>query len=145
MLDMQELINNIKKEEGVVKENGLHVMYFDHLGNPTIGHGTLISAPGGIPDHIAYDLLLWKLNNIMEEMDQHILWWRGEGALRQAALVQMAYQLGVGGLLGFKKMLWCMEHGRYKQAAAEALDSLWARQTPKRARRVALMIREGWK
>jgi len=57
------------------------------------------------------------------------------------ALLNMAYQLGVSGLLNFSKMLTALQAGDREEAAREALDSLWAKQTPNRARRVALLLR----
>ena len=54
--------------------------------------------------------------------------------------MNMAYQMGVPGLLRFKKMLSALEAGDWKTAEKEALDSLWARQTPRRAREVASLL-----
>jgi lysozyme len=53
----------------------------------------------------------------------------------------MCFQLGFGGLLKFQKMLTCLADGDRTGAAREALDSLWAKQTPARAQRVAKMIK----
>jgi len=55
----------------------------------------------------------------------------------------MAFQLGVNGLLQFEDMLGALKHGLYKRAADAALNSLWAEQTPNRAREVATMIETG--
>jgi lysozyme len=60
----------------------------------------------------------------------------------QSALVQMCYQLGVDGVLGFKIMLAALERGDRETAAVCALDSDWYRQTPARAERLAAMIHE---
>ena len=59
----------------------------------------------------------------------------------QQALLNMIYQLGVGGVLKFRNMLRCVAAGEYAAASSEALDSLWARQTPARAHRVARLLR----
>lgn len=59
---------------------------------------------------------------------------------RQAALLDMAYQLGVTGLLRFANMWSALAAGQFKKAAAEALDSLWAKQTPSRAKRIAYIL-----
>ena len=52
----------------------------------------------------------------------------------------MAYQMGVSGLLKFKKALTAAEAWRLGMLAIELLDSKWAKQTPKRARKVAALI-----
>ena len=49
----------------------------------------------------------------------------------------MAFQLGIGGLLKFKRALGSIEDGQYKEASMEMLDSLWAQQTPERAKRLS--------
>lgn len=144
MLDRMALLNEVKREEGEKKSNGLHIAYYDSLGKLTLGHGTLIESPGGIPDHIADDLLNWKLDAVMLEMDNHMLWWRGESDMRKRALVNAAYNMGVSGLLKFQKTLWLMQHGNYKAAAQEFLNSKYAKQVPKRAERLAKMIRDGY-
>lgn len=143
-LSKDKLINEIKKEEGKITHNGRHVMYFDHLGNPTIGWGRLISEGGGLTDDEAEQLLMNDINRIIKQMDDNMLWWRGESDVRKRALIQMAFQMGIRGLLSFNKMLWAMQHGNYKEAYREALNSKWAEQTPERAMRVAKMIREGY-
>ena len=55
----------------------------------------------------------------------------------------MAYQMGVTGLSKFKNMLTAVELGDFDEAANQALDSRWARQTPERATRHAEMLRVG--
>lgn len=144
ILDRAALINEIKQEEGKVTEGDRHTLYFDHLGIPTIGWGRRLSSPGGLTEDEANLLLHNDIDRIILDMDDRMLWWRGESDMRKRALINMAYQLGVGGLLGFKRMLWAMQHGNYKTAYKEALDSKWAKQTPDRAQRIAKMIRDGY-
>lgn len=61
----------------------------------------------------------------------------------QAALMNMCFNLGIGRLLGFRKMIMALTAKDYTTAAIEALDSKWAKQVGQRAKDVALMIREG--
>ena len=49
--------------------------------------------------------------------------------------------MGVKGALSFKRTMKFLQHELYEDAADEALDSNWAKQTPQRAGRVADMIR----
>ena len=53
----------------------------------------------------------------------------------------MAYNMGVPNLLGFEKMWAALAEGDYARAAAEALDSVYARELPVRAGRVAERMR----
>ena len=76
-------------------------------------------------------------------LDRAIGWWRQLSDERQDVLVNMAYQLGVAGMLAFHHTLTAAQAGEYDAAAAEMLDSHWATQTPKRAKRLALQMRTG--
>jgi lysozyme len=139
-------VDMIKVQEDLLRDEGFEKSaYKDSLGYLTIGIGKLIDQRkgAGLTKRQALYLLNDDLFILAGEMDQHMLWWRGESANRQRALLNMAYQMGVPGLLKFEKMLWAMQHHDFTTAYKECLDSLWASQTPERAKRVALMIKEG--
>lgn len=55
----------------------------------------------------------------------------------------MCFQLGWVGLKKFKKMLKAMSEKNYSMAAYQCLDSNYAKQTPKRAKRIAKLIKTG--
>lgn len=69
--------------------------------------------------------------------------WPALGEVRQAVLVDMAYQLGERGLSAFRNMLAGIRDGMWIAASSHGLDSLWARQTPKRARQNMSMLMTG--
>ena len=52
-------------------------------------------------------------------------------------VVEMVYQMGAFGVSKFKGMLKALSEKDYKRASYEMLDSLWARQTPNRAKRMS--------
>lgn len=62
---------------------------------------------------------------------------------RADVLYSMAYQLGVDGLLAFKNTLVMISVGNFDGAAEGMLSSIWARQTPQRAKRHAQVMRSG--
>lgn len=62
---------------------------------------------------------------------------------RRDILYSMAYQMGVTGLAGFTNTLGMIARGDFVGAAGGMLDSLWAHQTPNRARRHAEVMRSG--
>jgi len=62
---------------------------------------------------------------------------------RRDILYSMAYQMGVAGLAGFTNTLGMIARGDFAGAAGGMLNSLWARQTPDRARRHAEVMRSG--
>ena len=62
---------------------------------------------------------------------------------RRDALLNMAFQMGSSGVMKFKGMLKALDNQEWKKAEQEALDSLWAKQTPNRAKRVAHQLYTG--
>lgn len=62
---------------------------------------------------------------------------------RREALVNIAYNCGVDGLLGFKHALAAMEAGDYAGAAAHFRDSKWHKQVGPRADRLCAQITDG--
>jgi lysozyme len=56
-------------------------------------------------------------------------------------LLDMAYNMGINSLLGFKRMFAALDVGDWDRAATELLDSKYARQVPERAASNADLIR----
>lgn len=57
-------------------------------------------------------------------------------------LINMTFQMGISSLLTFKQTLPLIERGLYEPAADNLERSLWARQTPVRAKRVIERLRK---
>ena len=62
---------------------------------------------------------------------------------RQAVIIDMAFNLGFGGLREFVKMITAVQESRYDDAADEMLASKWAKQVGNRAKKLAGMMRSG--
>ena len=69
--------------------------------------------------------------------------YKGLNQARQGALLDMAYEVGVEGLLGFRHMLDALERGDWAAASKAALASLWATEVPMRAIVIAAALRNG--
>lgn len=138
ILNLSKLESDLFDDEGYRKS-----AYQDHLGFWTIGIGTLIDERkgAGITVDEAKYLLRNRLETFFAAMDQKMPWWRDQPEHVQRALANMAYQMGVDGLLGFKNTLALIQAGKYDQAADNAMKSLWARQTPNRAKKVTDLLR----
>lgn len=139
-MSTSSVISQLRRDEGEV----LHA-YQDHLGYWTIGMGILIDKRrgGGItPEESAY-LTQNRVVRIEAELTSKLPWFTRLEPPRRAALVNMAYQMGVAGLLGFARSLGSIRDERWALAEAQLLESTWARQTPDRARRVARQIATG--
>ena len=62
---------------------------------------------------------------------------------RQGVVVEMIFQMGVGGVSKFLKFRSaCMRHN-WIEAAREMLDSKWAKQTPSRAKELSEIFERG--
>lgn len=111
-------------------------------GNPTIGIGTLISAPGGITQEEAEYLCR---NRIKIASDYVMTLGSGLSSddPRFDVLVEMAFQMGGDGLAKFTNTLKAVREKRWNDAANGMLDSLWAKQTPARAHALADIMRNG--
>lgn len=74
---------------------------------------------------------------------RHLSYWGALDQVRRAAIMDMCFQLGWQGLLGFKKMHQAMELGDWQEAYVQCLDSRYAEQTPTRAKKIAKMLLSG--
>lgn len=119
--------------------------YQDSEGFWTIGVGHLIDARvgGRLPDEIIDALLDYDVKAVTADLDRALPWWRSLSDNRQLVLANMAFNLGIGRLLTFKKALAAMQRGDFDTAAAEMLDSKWAGQVGDRATRLADAMRAG--
>lgn len=117
-------------------------VYDDSEGWATIGIGRLVDERkgGGITKDEAYFLLGNDIDKCEKQLDQYIPWWRELSDKRQRALLNMVFQLGIGGVLKFAKMLGALQARDWSEAYRQALDSRWYQQTPNRAKRVAEMF-----
>lgn len=63
--------------------------------------------------------------------------------VRQAVLINMAFNLGISGLFTFRRMLEAVARGEYRKAAHEMLASKWATQVKGRAVELADQMESG--
>lgn len=119
--------------------------YQDSLGYWTIGIGHLIDRRKGgrLPDHIIDALFDHDLREHTEPLYRALPWIVRLDDVRRAVLIDMAFNLGVAGLLTFKVTLACVRDGDYEQAARNMLRSKWASQVKTRATRLARMMQTG--
>ena len=118
-------------------------VYSDSLGFATIGYGFLIDSRRGegLPKEVAD---FWLASEIAKTERSLTDWWMpflSQPPDVRDALTEMAFQLGVDGVLGFHTMLAALERGDRASAATAALDSKWHNQTPARAERVTSLLR----
>lgn len=116
--------------------------YRDSVGKLTIGVGFNLDDVGLYPEEMDF-ILKNRLKKVASELYDHLPWITSLNSARTAVLLDMGYNLGVPGLLKFRKMIEAMRTFRWGDAAAEMLDSKWAGQVGRRAVRLAAMMETG--
>jgi lysozyme len=127
------LFKRIKEHEGF-----MGMPYNDHLGNPTIGYGSLLP----ITEQEAELLLQHRLAKMIMELHANKPFILTLPEDKQDVLSEMAYQIGVPNLLRFVKMWEALDRRDYEKASIEMLDSKWANQTPQRAYSLAQIMKK---
>jgi len=130
------------KEQLTVDEGRRKRIYKDTVGKWTGGVGRNLSDRDFSDNEI--DLMLDNDIRLVEAgLDKTLPWWRELNDVRQNVLANMAFNLGVVGLLGFRNTLKAIADERWEAAATGMLQSKWARQVGQRAVRLATMMRTG--
>lgn len=116
--------------------------YVDTTNNLTVGIGRNLTDRGISTTEALYlldeDILYFssKLHLYLKFFDQL-------NEARQIALIDMCFNVGVQGLLGFKEMINALEQQDYELAAKEMLESKWSQQVGERAHNLAKIILTG--
>lgn len=148
----REMMRQLRRDEGYDDKP-----YRDSEGWLTIGIGHLIDPRKGASlypvdqkelddngslsqatiERIFQDDVMGKHNELIVALP----WATGLTEPRYGCLLNMSFQMGVTGLLGFKNTLAMIKSGDYDGAASGMLNSKWASQTPNRAKRVSEQMR----
>ena len=144
--------DRLKKHEGMIL-----MPYYCPAGKLTIGVGRNLEdnplteeerrACGdymkGITPCQADMLLRNDIDRCKEELAKHFDFYKELDNERKYALLDMCFQLGIYGLKKFRNMIKYMKRNNFEMAAFECLHSKYAAQTPKRAKRIATLIKTG--
>ena len=132
MIDFKTLIERIAKNEGFRSK-----VYKCSEGVDTIGHGLT-----WLTEEESLHILTGRISELHLKLLDDLDWYKDMPPEVQGILIEMIYQIGYSGVMKFKKMIANMIDKNWKGAADEMLDSLWAKQTPNRANRLADIVRE---
>lgn len=148
----KKFLAQLKRHEGkVVNSEGLHTAYFCPAGKLTIGYGhNLTDNPikglnkfSKVSEEEALAILAGDCSVIARTLDSSLDWWRNIGEARSAVLLNMAFNMGVSGLLSFKNTLRLVRDSKFEDAANEMLLSRWAGQVGRRAVELSFQMRSG--
>lgn len=124
----------------IIRHEGLRLKpYRDTTGHLTIGYGRNLD-DHGISRNEAVMLLKNDIADVANRLGEY-RWFRTCNLDRQAVLIDMAVNMGVGALLDFKRMLAAVDAGNYNEAADAMMSSKWASQVGTRAVEDARIMR----
>jgi lysozyme len=148
----KQLIEQLKRHEGFRSK-----VYKCTAGCNTIGYGYNLDANplklsnyeihgfniNGIDERIAEWLLMRMVEKCHTDLIESITWFETLNEVRQCVLINMAFNLGISGLLQFKNTLEMVRAGDYVLAANAMLKSKWATQVHSRATELAKQMKNG--
>ena len=129
------LLDKIKEHEGFRSS-----VYQCTQGVDTIGYGFAIKDLE-LTKEIAEQILIKKIANLESNISKKFDWYHTAPQEAKEVVINMCYQLGLSGFSKFKKTIYLLETEQYEEASVEMLDSLWAKQTPRRAKELSEVIR----
>ena len=129
------IVKSIKYHEGFKSK-----VYKCSEGYDTIGYGFAIKDLE-LDEDTAELILLRKLEKLQHRIASTFGWWYNSPNAVKNVVTNMCYQLGVSGFSKFKKTIYLLETEQYEEASIEMLDSLWAKQTPNRAKELSEILR----
>jgi lysozyme len=133
------LIDQLKRDEGL----RLNV-YRDTEGLLTIGYGHCLDRKG-ISKTVAEEMLKDDIADATLITRVRFPWVMTLSEPRQAAFVNLVFNLGGVGLAQFKKFLAAAQAGDWEKARIELLDSKYATQVGDRARRIGeQLVSDTW-
>lgn len=116
--------------------------YEDGRGKITIGYGRNLTDVGiSLPE--AEEMLTADVALVASALPLRWAAFRTLDEVRQGVLVNMAYNLGIAGLMLFTHMLHACATGDFETAANEMENTPWAAQIGPRAHRLANLMRHG--
>ncbi len=133
-LSYKNLKKRIKKNEGFSLKP-----YKDQLGFLTIGYGHLILSnekhllKNNINPNELENIFLQDFKNAIKNFNLHLKSF-SSNKKETELLIEMVFQIGIGGVLRFKNLLYNMSNGNKHLVCFEMMDSLWYKQTPNRVK-----------
>ena len=149
---MDKLIEQLKRHEGFRSHS-----YRCTAGKLTIGYGYNLTANPlrlssieinynhlhGMGKNESERLLKLMIAKITDQLEEALPAINRLDTVRQDVLINMTYNLGLVGLLKFKKMLLALEKKDYQKASIEMLNSKWKDDVGNRAQELATQMMTG--
>lgn len=132
-----KIIKQISFDEGFIPH-----LYKCSKGFNTIGYGFNLDAET-LPIEVADFWLEFLIEKLDSELPLHISCYKSLNDARKCVLINMAYHMGLYGLLKFNNFLAKLDSEDYDAAAFHMKDSRWYRDFPNRANRLVNIMIKG--
>ena len=142
------MLNLLKLADQLIHHEGMECFpYVDTVGKTTIGVGRNLTDRGLSQAECRY-LLANDIEISISELKRNFDWFTKLDDTRQAAMVDLHFNLGINRLKTFMKTLGLIEDcmlgdDLWDKVAEELLDSKWATQVGQRAQTLARMLQLG--
>jgi lysozyme len=132
MIDIADLL---------IKHEGLKLHpYRCTAGKLTIGVGRNLE-DRGITKGEALIMLEHDIADFTKQLSERLFWFDTQPEFAKLVLIDMAFNLGLNGLLKFHNTLEHIKQGQYELAAKEMLLSKWAQQVKNRATELSEILK----
>ena len=128
-MDLKRIKERIRDEEGLRLKP-----YKDSLGILTIGYGFRLDKLR--LSNVSAEIILNDYVKWLQEDLEALEWYRGLSESVKEIIYEMSYQIGISGMLKFKKMIDLINLKDYEGASKEMRNSEWYKQTPNRVKRL---------
>ena len=149
---MDKLTDQLKRHEGYRKR-----MYLCTAGKETIGFGYNLKAnplhlsnleignayKNGMNEVEAERILKLMISKCVDQLEEAIPFINKLDTVRQDCLINMCFNMGLVGLLKFKKALLLVKAGDYQKASIEMLNSKWSKDVGNRALELSTQMKSG--
>ena len=137
----EELKNEVKACEGYVNKiykctEGFDTIFYGHKITPEDNYKHGVEYPKEVGEEV-----FEKDFQRTVDAAERLIGDRWINHIAKEVIINMVYQIGEGGVSKFKNMWKALDNEDYGEASFQMLDSLWAKQTPARAGKLAGKMR----
>lgn len=138
-------------EDRLIRHEGMIIRrpYLDTTGHWTIGVGHELTSTQALMYRDGVTVQ-WAIDTLHDDIEGHrtalfavLPWIQQCSQRRQDVFVELAFNLGVNGLLGFHRALTAAQDGQWQKCSTDLLLSEWATQVKGRALELSQLIRQG--
>jgi lysozyme len=137
----RKMRKNLKDQ--LIKHEGLRLKpYFCTANKLTVGVGRNLDDVG-ITKEEAMVMLDNDIKRVEESVAARFPWFKDLNEARQDVVLNMVFNLGLGGFAKFKNTIQFLSTGQFEQASIEMLESSWADQVGIRAKELSRIMFNG--